>query len=378
MKSVLKIAVAVFALAACGTEPAGRWSEQKAVEWYAERQWPVGCDYVPAYAGNQLQMWHSDTWDPSSIDRELGWAEDLGFNSVRIFLHHKLWECERDDFFSHVDEFLAIADSHGISTLVTLFTNGGSEMRYIGEDVSPVPGIHNSIWAQTPGQTIVNDPSKWNRMKEYEQDLLRRFGSDDRIIAWCLYNEPENVPSVHTLPFMRKAFEWAREVNPSQPLTATVITNPFTRKVKYYERFPIITFACENSDVISFHCYDGTEEMQAFLDMLKPFGRPIFCTEYMARTRGCTFESSLPLMRENKVSAYSFGLVNGATQCHYEWNAVVDGEKVPASGEPELWFHDILLPDGSPRYPEEVEWLRSFLTGSCHLETPSESSGCSE
>lgn len=342
-----------------GLEPDGRWTAAKANEWYDSMDWLVGCDYVPAYAGNQLQMWHD--WDPQAVDTELALAEDLGFNSVRIFLHHKLWESERDVFFSRIDEFLSIADRHGISSLVTLFTNGGSEERGIGEGISPVPGVHNSIWAQTPGITIVNDPSRWGLVEDYEKDVLRRFGKDRRIIAWCLWNEPENVPAVKTLPLMRKVFGWAREAAPSQPVTATVITNVYTRKVKYWERFPIITFCCENSDVISYHCYDSPSDHEDFLKMLKPFGRPIFCTEYMARTRGSEFMTTLPVLKENRVAAYSFGLVNGATQCHYEWNTVEDGCKVPFTQEPEVWFHDIFRPDMTPYDGEEVTWLKSFI-----------------
>lgn len=366
MRKILTLAICLLAVLSCcrggdGCEPDGRWSADKANAWYETIEWPVGCDYVPAYAGNQLQMWGDGTWDPSAIDRELGLAEGLGFNSVRIFLHHKLWEADRDAFFGKIERFLEIADSHGISSLVTLFTNGGSEERFLGEDVVPVKGIHNSIWAQTPGKSIINDPSMWGVVEEYEKDLLRTFGGDRRIIAWCLYNEPENVPECNTLPLMRKVFDWAHEVRPSQPLTATIVTNPFTRKVKYYNRFPLITFVCENSDIISYHCYDPTQDHEDFLKMLEPFGRPVFCTEYLARTRGCTFESTLPLLREHKVAAYSFGLVNGATQCHYEWNRVEDGQKVPFSEEPELWFHDIFLPDGTPWDESEVSWLRAFL-----------------
>lgn len=370
MKKAIIIAAATVLAGAisaslCGCkkecEANGRWTAGRANEWYEDKEWPVGCDYIPAYAGNQLQMWDAATWNPEAVERELGWAEDLGFNSVRIFLHHKLWESDRNAFFSRIDEFLGIAERHGISTLMTLFTNGGSEDRYIGEDIQPVAGIHNSTWAQTPGRTIVNDPSKWSLVERYEKDVLKHFGRDRRIIAWCLYNEPENVPECHTLPLLKKVFEWAREANPSQPVTATVITNPFTRKVKYYERFPIISFVCENSDVISYHCYDPTEEHEAFLKMLEPFGRPVFCTEYMGRTRGCTFQSTLPLLKDHKVAAYSFGLVNGAMQCQYEWNPVTNGEKVPFSEEPALWFHDILRRDGSPQYPEEAEWLAGFL-----------------
>lgn len=341
--------------------PAERWTEEKVNEWYAAKEWPVGCNYVPSYAGNQLQMWQNSTWDPETIDRELGWAEELGFNSVRIFLHHKLWLEQKDDFYSHVDRFLEIADSHGISCLMTIFTNGGSEDRCIDEDIKPIPGIHNSIWAQTPGITIVNNPDLWGPIEQYEKDLLTRYKDDKRIIAWCVYNEPENVEAVNTLPLLKKAFQWAREVNPSQPLTATVITDPFVARLKHMHRFPTITFCCENSDVISYHCYDPTEQTELFIRLLSGYDRPLFCTEYLGRQRNCTFENTLPVLKENKVAAYNFGLTHGATQCQYEWNQVVNGEKIPFTEEPELWFHDILHEDGTPWNPVEVEFIKECI-----------------
>lgn len=367
MKTTIKI-LSTLALAAtlttacnCEKQVAGRWSEEKANAWYAERDWPVGCDYVPAYAGNQIQMWQSSTWNPAEIDKELGWAEELGFNSVRIFLHDKVWSADRDAFFAHIEEFLKIADSHGISSLVTLFTNGGSRDRCVDEDIAPIPGIHNSIWAQTPGIETVNDPSQWGWVKEYEQDVLRHFKDDSRIIAWCLYNEPENVPACHTYPLLKKVFEWAREINPSQPLTAPIYTRPLSGSGNLTTRFPTVTYLCENCDVLSIHCYQPADEMQRFIDLMKTFNRPIFCTEYLARPFGSTFETVMPVLKKEKVAAYDFGLVKGAMQCHYEWNKVdADGNKIPFTEEPELWFHDILYPDGTPYNAAEVEFIKSM------------------
>ncbi len=50
----------------------------------AEASWPVGCNFIPSTAINQLEMWQKDTYDPNTIDRELGWAEQIGFNTVRV------------------------------------------------------------------------------------------------------------------------------------------------------------------------------------------------------------------------------------------------------------------------------------------------------
>ena len=59
-------------------QPAGRWSEAKANEWYAKQPWLVGSNYIPATAINELEMWQAETFDPTTIDKELGWAEALG------------------------------------------------------------------------------------------------------------------------------------------------------------------------------------------------------------------------------------------------------------------------------------------------------------
>lgn len=359
MRRIILTAVTAVVVG-CGHGPAQRWSEAKANEWYDGIEWPVGCDYVPSYAANQFEMWQDSSWDPERIDLELGWAEGLGFNTVRIFLHDQLWAADPDGFFAKVDDFLGIADSHGISTLPTLFTNGGSEDRHIDEDAEPVPGIHNSLWAQSPGASIVNDPSRWGDVERYEKAVLKRFGKDNRIIAWCIYNEPENNDACNTLPLLKEVFRWAREVNPEQPLTATVVTNPFVRPKRHMKRLPLISFICENSDIMSFHSYDDSTAMADFITLMKGYNRPVFCTEYLGRQRGSTFESSLPLLKADKVAAYSFGLAAGRTQLRYEWNDVVDGKKVPFTTEPELWFHDILHEDGSPWDSSEVAFLKEI------------------
>ena len=75
-----------------------RWAKERARRWYDETGWLLGCNFVPSTAGNQLEMWQADTWDAATIDRELGWAERLGMNSVRVFLHDLLWSCEGQAF----------------------------------------------------------------------------------------------------------------------------------------------------------------------------------------------------------------------------------------------------------------------------------------
>jgi hypothetical protein len=87
--------VVVIAIA-LGTTSAGtqteRWPEQKANAWYAQQPWLVGSNYIPKSAINQLEMWQEETFDPIEIDKELTWAEAMGMNTMRVFLHDLLWK----------------------------------------------------------------------------------------------------------------------------------------------------------------------------------------------------------------------------------------------------------------------------------------------
>src|SRR5262245_44115344 len=72
--------------------------EEKAIAWHKELTWVVGCNFIPSSAINQLEMWQADTFDPDTIDRELGWAEGIGFNTARVFLHDLAWQADPDGF----------------------------------------------------------------------------------------------------------------------------------------------------------------------------------------------------------------------------------------------------------------------------------------
>lgn len=91
-----------------------RWSQEKAWEWYNVHRWLVGCNFTPSTGINQLEMWQADTFDAVTIERELGWAGDLGFNTARVYLHDLVWENDPTGFFERINRFLEISSSKGI------------------------------------------------------------------------------------------------------------------------------------------------------------------------------------------------------------------------------------------------------------------------
>src|SRR5260370_21738310 len=94
-----------------------RWSEAQANAWYAKQLWLVGSNYVPSDAINQLEMFQAETFNPELNDKELGWAESIGMNTMRVFLQDQLWSQDPESFTRRLDEFLRIAAKHHIRPL---------------------------------------------------------------------------------------------------------------------------------------------------------------------------------------------------------------------------------------------------------------------
>jgi hypothetical protein len=339
------------------------WSEEKANAWYKEKGWLLGCNYAPSTAVNQLEMWEAETFDPLTIERELGWAEGLGFNTIRVFLHHLLWEHDAAGLIQRMETFLSIAEKHNINVMFVIFDGVWNPHPTIGKREYKI-GVHNSGWLQSPGVEILKDISKHDALKAYVQGVIGHFENDKRIIVWDIFNEPDNLNQTSyfahepenkadlSLALLRKAFGWARELNPIQPLTSGVWIGEWCEeKVKTIDRFML-----HNSDIITFHNYESAEEMERRIKILQRFNRPVLCTEYMARGLNSTFESIVPVLKEHNVSGYCWGFVAGKTQTSYPWDSWTSSYDT----EPSLWFHDILRIDGTPYRPEEIHFLSNY------------------
>ena len=83
------------------------WSKEKIQDWYDDHNWLVGCNYLPSSAINQLEMFQEDSFDADTNKREIGWASDVGFNSLRIYLHDLLWQ-DKESFKKRLNEILSL------------------------------------------------------------------------------------------------------------------------------------------------------------------------------------------------------------------------------------------------------------------------------
>lgn len=352
-----------------------RWTEQKANDWYAKQGWLVGSNFVPATAINQLEMWQAETFDAKRIDLELGWAESIGMNTMRVFLHDLAYEQDKENFKKRLDQFLEISAKHKIKPMLVVFDSVWDPNPQTGKQREPRKGVHNSGWIQSPGAKALSNPAEYARLEKYVKDVVGTFAKDTRISAWDLWNEPDNqngndyarqdpknkIELVDKL--LPQVFAWARSANPEQPLTSGVWKGDYsaddkltsTEKIQLYE-----------SDVITFHSYDSGEEFEKRIKLLQRFNRPIICTEYMARPRNSTFVNTLPVAKKYNVGAINWGFVQGKSQTNYPWDS---WEKPYVEYEPWIWFHDVFRTDGTPYLREETDLIKRLTKTTANAMT---------
>jgi hypothetical protein len=326
----------------------GQWTQERAWAWFDENGWRSGCNFQPSTAVNQLEMWQEETFDPVTIDRELGWAGELGFSLLRVYLHSYAWKQDPDGFKDRLEQFLEIADGHGMGTMLVFFDDCWNGVAHPGPQPEPRTGIHNSGWVQDPSVDLRQDTtSLFPWLESYVRDILGTFRDDRRILVWDLYNEPGN--SNHqdnSLPLLKEIFRWARDVNPSQPLTCGIWR---------LDLEVLNEFQATHSDIISYHNYQDPELHRVWIELLKTHGRPLICSEYLARHYDSRFQNILPLLKDQNVWAINWGLVSGRTNTIYPWN-----EPRPEGGEPVIWFTDIFRRDGTAFDQEEILLIRQL------------------
>lgn len=205
------------------TGPGKVWTIEKANQWYAQHKWISGANFLPSTAINQLEMWQAETFDQTTIDRELGWAEKIGFNTMRVYLHSIAWQQDQKGFKQRMDTYLGIADKHKIKTIFVFFDDCWNKQGFKGKQPEPKAGVHNSGWVQDPGDPASKDAKNFPALEKYVKDVMTHFAKDQRILLWDLYNEPGNSGKLTTsLPLLKSVFSWARDVNPTQPISAGI------------------------------------------------------------------------------------------------------------------------------------------------------------
>src|SRR5947209_2186552 len=344
------------------------WTAQKADRWYAAEPWLVGSNYIPANAINELEMWQADSFDAARIDTELGWAEGLGMNTIRVFLHDLPCQQDAEGFRKRLDTFLGICAKHKIKPMLVLFDSCWEPCPQLGKQRNPKPGVHNSGWVQSPGAQALEDPSQYPRLRTYVEGIVGAFAHDKRVLAWDIWNEPDNTNDSSygekepadkvklVTALLPQAFDWARAAHPEQPLTSGVWHGDWSDPANLE---PMTKLQLTLSDVISFHNYGVPNDFEKRAAALRRYDRPLICTEYMARGEKSTFEGIMPIAKREKIAVINWGFVQGKTQTFLPWDS---WQQPYVYRSPTVWFHDIFREDGKPYRDSEVAFIRQ-ITG---------------
>lgn len=330
---------------------ASRWSLEKANAYMESFGVVKGVNYVPSYCYSYIEIWHHfrEEW----IVRELGYAKEIGINSLRIFVAACQWETRRELVCQNLDRFLTIASEMGFAIMLTLQPNTyqiPGQMLEEGEDPFQIcyqPSGHDRSW-NYKGARIFDCKGLWKEDKkgilQFISEIVARYGQDRRVSFWDLYNEPWE----ECRELLEDAFSCAREQNPIQPLSSC-------------------WRAWDLSDIITFHCYEqpgkaphkqaGGIHYLSFEDELTratASGRPVLCTECVARTFGNELKAFLPYYSRMHIGFFVWGFCAGSAQYQIPWEWPV------GSPEPKRWFQCLLYPDGTPFDVEEINLIQQF------------------
>ncbi|MGQ7868735.1 cellulase family glycosylhydrolase [Sunxiuqinia sp. sy24] len=369
----------------------GQWSVERINQWYENQPWLVGCNYYPATAINQIDMWQASTWNPERIDLELSWAADMGMNTLRVFLHDLVWADDAKGLYKRMDQFLDICQKYNIRPWFVFFDDCHFPNPKLGEQPLPVKGYHNSGWVNSPARELAEryargeaTPKEIGSLKGYVQKTIKRFKNDERVLMWELYNEPgrgtgeegdmgaakvNSKIGDQSKQLVYDSWVWAREVNPSQPITSTSAGSVGETNIRINRI---------NSDLHSIHTYSGPKGIRKQVSEFKKNGRPVIVTEWLARDQGSTVDDCLTVFKELQVGAVNWGFVSGKSGTIWNWksrtdehgnrsvkherdngNVVQPGEAFP---EPKIWFHDLFRFDGTPYSEDEIKIFKR-LTG---------------
>lgn len=313
-----------------------------------------GFNYTQSDAWTDTDFW--EKYNHEIIDRDMGYAERLKLNSVRVFLTYSSYRKNPGQFLANVKDFVQTAWKHGISTTPIIYHG----FRFLSQDDQPVAPVEGQL---SPLPKTILDRSCWKLGEAYFDDLLAAIGSEPGLLFWDISNEPGYHDNWITWYDGEPEYYHTFRSKPDMEILRTnqelvwEIVRHFCRYVK--EKDPkhdigvgnIFIFELEPSrtadlvDIILFHDYSSTRgRMRRIYDMAKAlgekYGKPVVNNETACLCRANPYDMTLEMLEEYGFGWYLFELMIG----NDGWNRV----------------HGIVYPDGTVRDPSIVSALFGF------------------
>lgn len=294
-----------------------------------------GAVYFPSRAYNAYQTWHE--LDTAEIDRDFGYAQQAGINALRMFTSYEYWQEAGEEFFNRFEQVIALSAKHGIRIMPVLFEDCGVDSTPEAR-ASKDPRL--AVCTCSPCRAVQKDPARWAEVYPYVDAFFRRYGSDQRLLAIEVMNEPHE--SSGNIAFAQHMVRMARTYQGTVPLTIGSIR--MLHNLYYGDDLDIYQFH-DNfpSTLEAFH--QLLQEMQV---IQQATGKPCWLTEWQRlRVKGPGWdvqhidpEETVPALATLAPEVYGSGLGN------FFWSLMVKPAYLTAQ-RPNGTFNGLFHEDGS-------------------------------
>ncbi|MEI7900372.1 MAG: cellulase family glycosylhydrolase [bacterium] len=265
--------------------------------------WMRGANYVPSYAKNDVALWLD--FDSEVIGRELGYAERLKLNTVRVFLSVQAYERNPPLFLERFEQFLTLCAKHKIQMMPVLF-----DSCFDPQEVD-LAEYRDKNWIPSPGCQRLGEKD-WPAMETYTAAIVGKHKQDPRIVLWDVMNEPESTGEfgkpegkARIVGFVRRAIARVRQEGPVQPLG---VGWAFSRN---------ISLSADITDVLILHNYANPqglgEDIRRIRELGKSLNKPAIINEWVGRPQQ-RIEEAMPVVAKEKIGWVFWELMLGKTQ----------------------------------------------------------------
>lgn len=281
-----------------------------------------GAVYSPTNTVNYLEWWQN--YDANVVNRELSYAQTYGINTLAVYLHYLHWENNAADLLTKFENFLQLANNHGMKVTPIFFDDCWDPNPHLGDQGAPIVGRHNSRWVQSPGAPVKDAyyTAYKAKVRNYVQDVVNAHKTDNRILFWEQQNEPGcnsgGAQKAMNVILMNDARIAIKDTGTTIPVGSP--------SVQQWEPWYF-------SDFFSFHPYDAAYS--------GPYGPTVLNSETM--NRGSQTVPGIVSNYGGRNTGYimwEFGI--GRSNTRFPWGSP-DGAPEPATP-----FHGIVYPDGHP------------------------------
>ncbi len=308
----------------------------------------IGSNYTPAYAVNQVQMWHD--FRAEVVQRELAAAKShYGITMLRVFLHFINFREDRERFGRNLDAFLSLCDRHGIQPGFVFFDDCHRHSDvYLDRPTKPVKGYHNGRWAACP-QDRNRTQANRKALQAYVQEIVGKYRTDRRVLFWEVFNEP-NRQNAWSRALAADGYRWARQLRPSQPVLCCWDDHPHTDIVDAHNYSPVAARWDRQADL---NPKKGTVFTEAgtrwYPGRPRSHGTPVEVVRWLAGRKAAG---------KSRPGAFlCWELMVGNSNCRWVWATK------PGTPEPTIPWCGLMWPDAAPVSLAESEACLRYATG---------------